>query len=135
MTPELHPFADAADEAEWNAQQAALSDASIADEARVSDYRRVIRALETLPSYELPNDFARKMADAVQNQERSLDAFERIALIALSVVFLTTLVILGAAAMRDSQAVAPTAGMWLCALGACILVVIGTERMSAFRRS
>ncbi len=123
MSPEFEPFGSAIEEEEWKAQEAALSDPSMADSALALDYKRLAQALRGMPCYELPDEFARRTADTAQRQAYSLDVFERRALTALSLIFLTTLVVIETTTIASTPASSLRSDLWLYVLVACALVV------------
>ena len=119
-----HRF-DENEQREWEAQENAR--ASTSDDALTRRYRKVARALETMPLPSLRADFAARVARRAEAEQNALAPFERFALIALAVAFAAAIVVLAVAMnvplgdfVREVREANGT--RWVVALVLCVAV-------------
>lgn len=132
---QIPPFADAADEREWQAQEEALRRERqgldpVADPARVRRYRPLTRALREPLDHALPPDFAQHVAALMPAAPApAADVrFERVLTMALGLALLLATVVVsvlyGGAWLHTITASLPLprppADRWLLAFAACI---------------
>lgn len=116
------PRFDDDEQHEWDAQENARR--SIGDDALSRRYRIVMQSLDAMPRLSLDADFAARVARHVERSESAtLAAFERVALIALSLAFAVALVVAGAIEnvlpLLESQS--ESSLRWLAMLALCVI--------------